>query len=56
MEQQTGEAPLDASAAADDPPGGCVAHGVALLLASAALVVAIAAITFGCWLLYRLAS
>jgi hypothetical protein len=56
VEQRTSEASLNTSAATDEPPGGCAAHGVALLLASAALVAAMAAITFGCWLLYRLAT
>lgn len=51
-----GEAPLDVPATADEPPGGCAAHGVALLLASAALVAAIATVTVGCWLLYRLVA
>jgi hypothetical protein len=37
-------------------PGGCAAHGVALLLASTAAVVLMAAMTFGCWLLYRLVA
>ena len=40
--------------ASQEPPGGCAAHGVALLLASSAAVVLMAAVTVGCWLLYGL--
>jgi flagellar biogenesis protein FliO len=38
----------------EEPDGGCAAHGAALLIASAAVIVLMALVTFGCWLLYRL--
>ena len=37
-------------------PGGCAAHGFALLLVSAAAIVLMGGVTFGCWLLYRLVA